>query len=142
MFIDVEKMKSNLNESFQMYISDGAADPFESDGIEPGGAMCNASMLFCNLHGFGEDMEAMEPEDAIVILNNFYGAMTGIIETNGGRLLAYPGYGLFCAFRKSDYCFNKLFDSSISSSSKSNSFSSINSFGFIVLINGVIYRVR
>lgn len=96
-FSDIEKIKSNLNESFQMYISDDVTN-YKLGNVEPGGSTSNSSMLFCNLHHFSDEVEAMEPEDAVVLLNHFYGTMTKIVENNKGRLLEYPGYGLFCIF--------------------------------------------
>lgn len=104
-FSDTEKIKSNLNESFQMYISEGVTN-YKLGNIQPGGSTSNSSMLFCNLHHFSDEVEAMEPEDAVVLLNHFYGTMTKIVENNKGRLLEYPGYGLFCIFGEFNDCKN------------------------------------
>jgi len=103
MFADTHQANVGLNESFQTYISDSVLNGDGSKTIT-----CHASLLFCNLHGFTLDMEAMEPEDGIILLNNFYNRMLEVIEANEGRLLEYPGYGLFAIFNQSGHVENAV----------------------------------
>ena len=104
-FLDMERNKSNLNESLQTYLSNDITNGLNvSDQPAPGGTLTHATMLFCSIHHFGEVMETMEPEDAVIVLNHFYSSMTDIIEENNGSLLEYPGYGLFCIFGEFSGC--------------------------------------
>ena len=101
-FIDMEQKKTNLDESLHTYLADGAS--VEKTNLQDGksGRIASATILFGSLHRFGEAMETMEPEDAVIVLNHFYSAMTEVVEKNHGRLLEYPGYGIYCIFMESD----------------------------------------
>ena len=102
-FADMKQSNIDLNKSFQTYISDTVLNEEETRT-----ETCSASLLFCNLHGFSSDMEAMEPEDGVIVLNNFYSEMLEVIETNGGKLLEYPGYGLFAIFNHGEHVDNAV----------------------------------
>ena len=104
MFADTNRANVILNKSFQTYISDTVLDPEELKKVNS----CSASLLFCNLHNFSQDMEAMEPEDGVIVLNNFYSEMVEVIEANQGKLLEYPGYGLFAIFNHGEHVENVI----------------------------------
>ena len=99
LFADTNRANVDLNKSFQTYISETVTNDGENKKVNT----CSASLLFCNLHNFSQDMEAMEPEDGVIVLNNFYSKMLEVIENNNGKLLEYPGYGLFAIFNQGEH---------------------------------------
>lgn len=104
LFVDTNKTNVDLSKSFQTYISDSNIN----EEVDKDVNTCSASLLFCNLHNFSQDMEAMEPEDGVIVLNNFYSEMIEAIETNYGKLLEYPGYGLFAIFTRGEHVDNVI----------------------------------
>ena len=104
-FLDTEDQKGTLSENFQRYLSEDIVSQLTQSGmLQPGGSTINVSMIFCALHGFGDVMETMQPEDAVKILNHFYGEIADIIVKNNGTLLEFPGYGVFCIFGAFNDC--------------------------------------
>ncbi len=105
-FAETNQANIKLNETFQTYISE---DVLESpDKLASFADTCRATLLFCNLHNFSVDMETMEPEDAVVVLNNYFSKMTVLIEQNNGKLLDLPGYGIFAIFTSGEHANDAL----------------------------------
>lgn len=105
-FADTEANRNNLDKNIRIYLSEEVASQLTNseNALEPGGSTVNVSMIFCMLHSFGKELDTMQPEDAVKVLNHFFGEMTDIIAENKGVLLEFPGYGLFCIFGAFNDC--------------------------------------
>ena len=105
-FMDTEINRNSLDKNIRIYLSEEVASQLNGseNALEPGGSTVTVSMLFCMLHSFGNELDTMQPEDAVKVLNHFFGEMTDIIAENKGVLLEFPGYGLFCIFGAFNDC--------------------------------------
>lgn len=121
LFADSNRANKDLSKTFQTYISDSIVTK-ESNTLDAN--ICKATLLFCNIHNFSKDMETMEPEDAIIALNNFYSETISEVENCNGKLLEYPGYGLFCIFTKE----SQVLDAISAAKSITNKMDKINDF--------------
>lgn len=105
-FMDTELNRNSLDKNIRIYLSEEVAGQLTNseNALEPGGSTVTVSMIFCMLHSFGNELDTMQPEDAVKVLNHFFGEMTDIIAENKGVLLEFPGYGLFCIFGAFNDC--------------------------------------
>ena len=63
-----------------------------------GGASQIATVLFADVRGFTRMSAAMDPEEIVGVLNDYFGEMTEIIFEHGGTLDKYIGDGLMALF--------------------------------------------
>lgn len=105
-FIDMSENSKNLNESFHAYLTDEVADDIMNNKAmqTPGGSLAHATILFCSINNFSNIMENMDPDEAVKMLNHFYGSINSIIESNHGSIFEYPKYGVFCGFGEFSGC--------------------------------------
>ena len=58
----------------------------------------NAVIWFCDLRGFTELSEKLPGNEIISLLNDYFGAMTGVVERHGGEVLKFIGDALLAIF--------------------------------------------
>lgn len=68
------------------------------DGQRPKPQVIEGTVFFTDLKGFTTTAEAMPPESLIHWLNDYMGAMAGLIEKHGGMVNKYMGDAIMAAF--------------------------------------------
>jgi adenylate cyclase len=75
-----------------------ADDLLTSGGFSLGGKHVQASALFCDIRSFTSIAEAIDPADAIELLNDYYTLMMDAIGGEGGIVTQMIGDGLMAVF--------------------------------------------
>ena len=103
---DLEKtIEEQLNqlrrsEELRRYVSPQVADAILTEGspVTLAPTRRNLSILVSDIRGFTEMSERMEPEELVDALNQYFGAMTDVVFSNGGTLDKYLGDGILAFF--------------------------------------------
>ncbi|MGC2110707.1 MAG: adenylate/guanylate cyclase domain-containing protein [Candidatus Korobacteraceae bacterium] len=89
-----EREKRRIRSSFSQYLSPGVISLIEKDPekyIHPGGETRELSMLFSDIRGFTNISEGMTPDALVHMLNEYFTAMTQVLNRNLGTLDKYVG---------------------------------------------------
>lgn len=68
------------------------------EAVRPGGARRQCTAFFSDLANFTTMSEALEPEELVVLINEYLALMTGDILAHGGFLDKYQGDGIMAVF--------------------------------------------
>lgn len=63
-----------------------------------GGSACIASVMFTDIRGFTSLSEKLQPNEVLNLLNEFHGAISGVIKENKGATFDYAGDGTLVVF--------------------------------------------
>jgi adenylate cyclase len=67
--------------------------------IEPGdGEVLTASVLFCDIEGFSTISERLSPDELMQTLNEYFAAVSEVVDRYDGVLIAYQGDAMLIAF--------------------------------------------
>ena len=67
--------------------------------IEPGdGEVLTASVLFCDIEGFSTISERLGPDELMQTLNEYFAAVSEVVDRYDGVLIAYQGDAMLIAF--------------------------------------------
>lgn len=86
--IERDKAKSILN---KFHGSSIAEDLLSSAKIERQGVRKDVAILFCDIRGFTSMSEKMQPEDVVLMLNDYLNRMVNIIMKNNGVIDKFIG---------------------------------------------------
>ncbi len=87
-------------DELRRYVSPQVAEAIVAGGtpISSASTRRNLTILFCDIRGFTEMSERMEPEELVDALNQYFTAMTEIVFKHGGTLDKYVGDGMLVFF--------------------------------------------
>lgn len=67
--------------------------------VEPGdGRVIDATVLFCDIQGFSTIAEKMSPDRLMRTLNDYFTAMSEVVDAHGGTITAYQGDAMLIGF--------------------------------------------
>ena len=100
-----EREKRRIRKSFSQYLSPGVIALIEKDPekyIRPGGEMSELTIMFSDIRDFTSLSEGMSPDELVLLLNEYFSAMTEILYRHLGTLDKYIGDAIM-AFWGSPY---------------------------------------
>ena len=90
--------KEKVRDLLGKVVSNEIADELMSKDIELGGEECRVTMLFSDIRGFTSLCEGKSPREILSLLNEYFTALTGVIEANGGVVDKYIGDAIMALF--------------------------------------------
>jgi class 3 adenylate cyclase len=98
--IEEQLTQLRRTERLRRYVSPQVADAIlQGDApVEFSSDRRNLTILYCDIRGFTEMSERMEPEELVDALNEYFSAMTDLVFSNGGTLDKYLGDGILAFF--------------------------------------------
>jgi class 3 adenylate cyclase len=89
-----------LHETFGRYLSDEIVkDLLESpEGLSLGGKKQNITIMFTDIRDFTGISEQMQVEDAVAMLNHYFGIMVEVIHKYRGTVIEFLGDGILAIF--------------------------------------------
>jgi adenylate cyclase len=79
-------------------VSPEVASELLSRDIELGGEEREVTILFCDVRGFTSLCEGQSPKQILSLLNEYFSAITGVIESNGGVVDKFIGDAVMALF--------------------------------------------
>ncbi|WP_234893771.1 adenylate/guanylate cyclase domain-containing protein [Sinorhizobium meliloti] len=96
-YADAEAKRNRIQQLFGRYVPVQVAERLIVEGqLAP--QLREASVLFADIEGFTAIGERLPPTRLIELLNDFFGAATTVIDTEGGVVVNYVGDALIAAF--------------------------------------------
>jgi adenylate cyclase len=90
--VSEELEKRRVRSIFELFISPEMVGQLIEQGIDAmRGTRAELTILFSDIRGFTTMSEKMTPEELVVLLNEYLGAMTDVIHRNGGTVDKYEG---------------------------------------------------
>ena len=91
---------TRVTSAFARYTSAQIADYVlnKPEGEKQGGTLRRASILMSDLRGFSALCESMDADSLVTMLNHYFEAMVGIIESYHGTVIEFLGDGIFVVF--------------------------------------------
>ena len=89
-----------IRQTFGRYVSEVVAESLlkESGDTVLGGEERVVSILFSDLKGYTTLSEQLPPTQLVKMLNDYFGAMTAIIDAHGGCVIEFLGDGILAVF--------------------------------------------
>ena len=96
----LEQARRILRETFGRYVSEEVAQAVldNPDGTKLGGETRDVTILFSDLRGYSTICESLQPERVVGLLNEYFGAMSEIINTEGGCVIEFLGDAILAVF--------------------------------------------
>ena len=87
------RLKERIKETFGKYMDPRIVSNLldHPEFAEPGGERREMTVMFIDLKGFTSISEALEPDDLVYLINNFFGHMTDAISDNKGVVDKFMG---------------------------------------------------
>lgn len=97
---ELEKNHRFVRKVFGRYLSDSVVKKIldEEDGMQLGGGKQNITIMMTDIRGFSVLSQALEPEDCVKILNNYFGVMTPLIHKYNGVINEFLGDAILAIF--------------------------------------------
>jgi class 3 adenylate cyclase len=83
---------------FRTFATEEVAEELLRSGFSLGGKHVNGSAMFTDIRSFTTLAESQDPEDTIVLLNQYYALMFDAISGNGGTINQMLGDGIMAIF--------------------------------------------
>lgn len=95
-----EKARGRIKGMFGTYLSPELVNRMVESGEEPklGGEQVEITAFFSDVQGFSGFSEKLSPEDLVLLMNEYLGSMTEILEDEGGTLDKYIGDAIVALF--------------------------------------------
>ena len=90
--------KERVRDLLGKVVSPEIAEELMSKEIELGGEECEVTVLFTDIRGFTSLCEGKSPRQILTLLNEYFTALTGVIEVNGGVVDKYIGDAVMALF--------------------------------------------
>jgi class 3 adenylate cyclase/CHASE2 domain-containing sensor protein len=99
-FVVVDHGKRLLRQSFALYLAPVVIEKMLSSNKPPmlGGEMRNVSVYFSDIADFSPMAERIPPADLVTAMNEYFSAMTDVIEAHGGFVDKYIGDAIVALF--------------------------------------------
>ncbi len=95
-----DRDRRKIQKAFSLYLPQALVDKMAETGTMPalGGETRTVSILFSDLASFTKISEGVEPDVLVAWLNDYFGAMTDIIEEHGGFVDKFIGDAILAVF--------------------------------------------
>ena len=99
-FLAEEKERLRIKKAFQSYVAPTVVDEIirHPERLRLGGERRELTILFCDIRGFTNLSETLEPEALVEVLHNFLNPMSEIIVEHGGTIDKYMGDAIMALF--------------------------------------------
>jgi len=99
-FLVADKDRRFLRKSFALYLAPAIVEKMVTANKLPalGGEIRNVTVYFSDLAGFSSISEVLTPPDLVKFMNEYFSAMTDIIQEHGGLVEKYIGDAIFAVF--------------------------------------------
>jgi adenylate cyclase len=96
----VEQRTEFIRSIFGRYLTDEVVESVLSDpeGLDVGGGKRTVTILMSDLRGFSTMAETMDPEQVVLLLNNYLGSMTDVIHRWEGTIDEFIGDAIMVLF--------------------------------------------
>ncbi len=100
MLDDLASAREVIRAAFGRYVSEDVARAILSrpDGAELGGQVRDVTLLFSDIRSYSTVSERMVPADVVEILNEYFAAMSEVIEREGGCVIEFLGDAVLAVF--------------------------------------------
>lgn len=97
--VQLENRNKFLCRVFGKYFSDDVLEVILADSEEfPIGDRSQVAVLMCDLRGFSAKSEELKPDELMLILNRFFGAMVEVIAGYNGTVIEFMGDAILAIF--------------------------------------------
>lgn len=98
--LEIQSGYKSLDEVLRTYVGDEPHLAILAGRIGRGQvSRIRSAILFADMRGYTRITSAMEPEQAVALLNRYFDCLVPPIEAEGGEVLKYMGDGLLAIFR-------------------------------------------
>ena len=89
-----------IRSAFGRYVSEDVARAIlaQPEGPVLGGQVREVTILFSDIRGYSTISERMAPADVVDLLNEYFGAMSAVIESEGGVVIEFLGDAILAVF--------------------------------------------
>lgn len=91
---------AHLKHVFGRYVVPDVVEELLADAgqLELGGEVREVSILFSDIRGYSTLSEAMSPTDTIRLLNDYFGAMSRVLDRHRGTIIEFEGDAILAVF--------------------------------------------
>lgn len=100
MLAELARARAMIREAFGRYVSEDVAEVVLSTAEGPvlGGQTREVTILFSDIRGYSTISEHMAPTEVVDLLNEYFGAMSEVIEAEGGCVIEFLGDAILAVF--------------------------------------------
>ncbi|MCO4762781.1 MAG: adenylate/guanylate cyclase domain-containing protein [Myxococcales bacterium] len=95
-----QEQVAHVKQVFGRYVAPDVVEDILADAsqLELGGAVRDVTILFADIRGYSTLSEHMSPTQVIGLLNEYFGAMSDIIDANRGTIIEFEGDAILAVF--------------------------------------------
>ncbi|MBQ0796184.1 adenylate/guanylate cyclase domain-containing protein [Zhongshania sp.] len=97
---ELEKSQRFIRKIFGRYLSDEIVQRLldDNDGLQLGGELRQVTILMADIRGFSALSQQLGPEQCVKLLNNYFAAMTEVVQRFRGTVDEFVGDGILVIF--------------------------------------------
>lgn len=97
---ELERNQRFIRNTFGRYLSDEIVDALleTPQGLDLGGVTCKVTILMADIRNFTQICENHSPQQIVRLLNNYLGALSGVIMEHGGTVDEFIGDAILAIF--------------------------------------------
>jgi adenylate cyclase len=96
--VDGLKERDKLRSTFGKYMTESVMEHLLAGKVTLGGESLHVTVLFTDIRSFATISEKMTPQDLVVLLNEYFGEMVGIVMQENGVVDKYIGDAIMAVF--------------------------------------------
>ena len=97
-FLLIEEEKRNIENIFERYVSKTISKKIINNEIHTEGEILEATVLFADIRAFTELSEGATPQQILVLLNQYFSAMTEVLLDHGAFIDKFIGDAIMAVF--------------------------------------------